>query len=65
MSVSNFPKNLYLLNLNKEKDDEDSGQVKRTSGHGGSTPEKISRNNDSEPLFCESHNKKVEAYCMM
>lgn len=66
LPVSNFPKNLYLLNLNKERDEEDSGAVKRSSNSmKTSTPDKSSRSTEDENILCNFHNKKIEAYCMM
>lgn len=64
--MSSFPKNLYLLNLGKERDEEDSGSVKRSSGSlKNITPDKSNRSSDDGDINCESHNKKIEAYCMM
>jgi hypothetical protein len=66
MPVSNFPKNLYLLNLNKEKSEEGSGSVKRTSGSMQTTsPDKSNRSHEEVDTNCSSHGKKIEAYWML
>lgn len=66
LPVSNFPKNLYLLNLNKDKDEEEAGPVKRTSAYvKGSTPDKSQRSIDEDNVLCSFHPKKIEAYCML
>ncbi len=69
LPVASFPKNLALLNINKEKEqreDCESGSDKRGSGSAKtSTPDKSIKGSEDEVVLWSSHYKKVEAYCMM
>ena len=69
MPVTSFPKNLALLNINKEKElreDWESGSEKRGSGSAKtSSPDKSLKSGDEEIILCSSHYKKIEAYCML